>query len=233
MALWNFDRITKTKPKRVEQQVGVAFVSILFGVVVGLIVSQLAGEIQAAVNDQGEYRGLRLAHLSVAVLLSVLSFIGYFASTNRPQHRIHFFNLPLGLFVLDVLMVFDYYVIFQFAESSRLDEVQTESSATPETILVLIAFVLYVFWDKLAHKIALDEKYQEAIEASVDSSDRTKSRRIVTQVFTIGVALILIVVLLWNPSTDVGVVAVDLALIGVLLAYRVAKPLFDPTVALR
>lgn len=225
------NRIFRTQPKKVETQVGVRFVSILFVVVVGLMVSGLAGELRTWLDPNIEVRISRVSHLLVAVFLTVLSFIGYFASQNRPQHRIYFFNLPLALFVLDVLMVFDYYIVLGLAESAAAIEPMSRADARPEAILVAIAFLLYFLWDLVSWRIGADPEYQKSIDGIVD--DQFGARRWVTLLFLVTFSVIAIVTLRWNPNTDESVAWFDALLIGGLFVYRVAKPFFDPTVSTR
>ena len=216
---------------KVKEHVGLAFVSILFGIVVGLMVADLADEIRGWIYSATDVRISRVTHLLVGVFLTVLSFLGYFASQNRPKHRIYFFNLPLALFLLDVLMVFDYYVVLGFTESAFGAEIFTRTDARPEAILVAAAFFLYFLWDIVGWKISSDAEYQETIDAPIDK--QFGARRWVTFAFLILFMFIAIIIWQWNPSSEVCVALLDGLLIAILIAYRITKPLFDPTVTTR
>ena len=224
-------RISKTQPKKVEEHVGVAFVAILFGVVVGLIVSELAGEIRSWADRGTDVRISRVTHLLVGVVLTVLSFLGYFASQNRPRHRIYFFNLPLALFILDVLMVFDYYIVLGFTESLPGAEVVTRADARPEAILIAVTFLFYILWDVVSWRIAKDSLYQKAICETIRNEFGGRRRVTITFFFVFFAAAVTISY--FDPQTEVGVAWTNIFLIIFLVLYRIAKPLIDSTIILR
>jgi len=216
---------------KAKDPVGIAFVAILFGIVVGLMVADLAKEVYVMVNSDTGVRASRFSHLLVGVVLTVLSFLGYYASQNRPLHRIYFFNLPLALFVLDVLMVFVYYMVLGFTESAVGADKMTPTDARPEAILVAVVFLLYFLWDIVSLKISGDDEYQKAIHRTGDV--KFGARRWTT--FTFLLLSMMFAILTWrqNPDGETTVVIYDVILITMLFAYRVAKPLFDSTVSTR
>jgi cytochrome bd-type quinol oxidase subunit 2 len=236
---WN--RLFRTAPEREGEEgaesVGVAFVSILFGVVVGLIVGELAQEVQAGFDPAKQVREPRLLHLAVGTVLATLSFIGYYSSKNRPTHRIKFFNLPLAAFVLDVLMVFAYYLVFSFTESQAGADVATRSDARSEAYIIALAFLLYSLWDLVSWRIKSDQPYQDAVKPkdAVQGQIHTDfgARRWTTLAFLVIFGVFAVIIALVDSSSDGTVVAFDVALIALLVAYRVAKSSFDPGVKIR
>ena len=84
---------------------GATFVNILFGLVVTQAAVSIAEQIVVWYADGWEaVETTRCSHLLLALTLTVLSWIGYHQSQQYPPFLM-FMNLPMVLFVLDVLMV--------------------------------------------------------------------------------------------------------------------------------
>lgn len=240
-----WDRITATAPEYVgESHTGVTFVNVLFGIVVSVIVVGLAKDISDAVQDVSSLRETRLFHLGVGVVVTVGSWIGYHSSQHRPQLRIKFVNLPLWQFMLDVSMVFIYFLILQFAEQSRvssapiLADVQQPTAfvaddARPEAVLVAIAFLLYVLWDYVSWRIKRDGEYSAALNLAPSPNEKFGPRRWVTLTFWVLTSGLAMGVLYTKPASSSWIIAIDTALIFLAVAYRLAKQLFDPAVTNR
>lgn len=129
------------------------------------------------------------------------------------------------MFVLDVLMVFLYYILFQFTESARGAEVFLRPDARPEATIVAIAFALYLLWDVASWRIQADQEYQDALGDDRQADGEFGGRRIVSLAFFALFVALMVAVLAIDPQTGASVQAVDWLLLAGLLAYRVAKPL--------
>ena len=226
--LFDRERIFDSKPEEADESVVLAFVSILFGVVAGLIMSDLADQLEVVFDGGRNARDERVWHLLVGAALTILSYIGYYSSANSAHHRIKFLNLPFVLFCLDVLMVFVYYVLFRYAEAGTG---LSSPDALPEALVVFVSFVLYLSWDFISWRIRADEGYQAVLQR--DPIDSFGRRRWVTFFFTILFGAIALVIWLVDPSSSRAVVRVDVLLIVLLALYRLAKVGFDDEASTR
>lgn len=141
-------------PKRDERSVGIGFVDVLFALVVAKVLDSVSW------SDLHHVSGVRVANLSIATVATLASWIGYHNSINRPRFKIRFFNWPLAQFALDILMVFDYWLLATSAGVARQPSARDGVTAG----LVLFAFVLYCLWDLVSFFIGRQEKYQDLIE---------------------------------------------------------------------
>lgn len=197
--------------RRVDE-VGITFIDVLFALVVSRIL--------AAATDASSLPAPAISHLLVAAALTTFSWVGYHNSAHRPQYPIRFINLPFWQFLIDVLLVGDYW--FVAATVEYVPEIPTRlnspTSAQPEALGVFLAFVFYTLWDEVSRRIYSSSKYAD----DSDSSERLRRRR-VTWVFALMSAAVFVVTLLWMPRDGGKVVALDVALLLVLSFYRVAK----------
>lgn len=125
-------------PKIDPGTTGVSFVDILFALVVGQVLDPV--RLWALSQSDHPLPAASVLHLAVALVITLASWVGYHGSSNRPQFRIVFFNLELAKFALDIGMVVVYFLMAAYA-------VRTPVSVRPETLLVSIAFGLYLLWD--------------------------------------------------------------------------------------
>lgn len=190
---------------------GVDFVDILFALVVAEILTPL--------RHPKEILSVGYAHLGVAAVLTLASWVGYHHSSNRADRK--FRLLPndrvMWLFVLDIAMVVLYWLAA--AQAEVLDHearfVPT-ASARPESWIVVASFVLYALWDALS-------AWEKAGDRRVLT--RLTSRRWLTiSCLVIGLAIAIVVELV-DPTHGVAIVAADTVLVALLLGYRVAKEL--------
>ncbi len=230
-----YRRVFRTKPSidKANERVGVNFVDILFGLVVTAAVLALADEVVTGwANDAVGADETRIAHLVVAITLTVLSWIGYHMSQQRPPFQIQFVNFPLLQFGLDVAMVVTYYFVVLTAENSRSNNGPSiDPTVRPEAILIAFAFLLYFAWDWLGYRVFRDPAYATANNSKPKTS--YTGRRWVTVVFfAISVATATFA-WYWNPHRPRTVIAFDAFLFAVLVLYRIAKPAFDRTTWVR
>jgi hypothetical protein len=180
-------------------------------------------------------------HLTVAVVLTLMSWVGYHNSVNRPRFVIGFPNLPLVQFVLDIAMVVVYGLAVFSVETATNRGQRVHTTLWPEAVLVSIAFVLYALWDRVALTVRKTVAYRDEWERAMnerpdlglkpmrsadDGFDR--KRRHVTYwcaLFAAGLAVGAVAVdaaAAAEPPT-IAVAVIDGGLILLLLGYRLAK----------
>jgi hypothetical protein len=212
-------------------------VNILFGLVVTAAVAEFAQTMVVwQVHGIESINETRLAHLLVAITLTTLSFVGYYQSQQNPPFLMKFINIPLEQFVLDVSMVITYYVAVVMAKSGGV-----AGSIRPETALIAVAFFLYFLWDFFGYRLGRDRVYNETLnEFLKDEGGEPKDRdgaygprRWVTVAYLL-IAVVLGVIGWWvNPRTPGPIIAIDGALLLVIVTYRLAKPLADRQIKTR
>ena len=224
-----FNRVGRTRPEQDvgASQFGVGFVDILFGLVVTTAVEPLAqagaGLLQRPQSDVSE---TRLAHLALAFVVSLSSWIGYHQSKQYPKFAIKLVNLPLVMFGLDVAMVVTYYVIVATAEP-----VGASADARPEFVLVGFVFVLYSVWDLLGWRVWGDPAYALVLQRSAEK--QVGPRRKVTFASTAIVVVSSVFVWRDHPQSPRVVIALDAGLVLLAVIYRLTKQLVDPDVLVR
>lgn len=232
-----FRRLFRTVPEldRGEKRYGATFVNILFGLVVAEAAIQFSRELVKWWGNGWEaVDEARLAHLLVAITLTVLSWIGYHQSQQYPPFLIKFINIPFFHFILDVSMVVVYYVVVAVAENSDPTTGPLISkSPRPEAILVFAAFALYVLWDLLGYRIFRDPEYSKRLATPRNPETKLGPRRWVTAVFCCATGILAGVIWWVDPVTPASVIASDVILVLVLFLYRLCKQGSDPKVLTR
>jgi hypothetical protein len=237
-------RLFRTVPEldRANKRSGATFVNILFGLVVTQAAIDLAEELVKFWDDGGEaIVETRLAHLSVAIVLTVLSWIGYHQSQQYPPFLIKFINIPFLQFVLDIAMVVTYYVVVAVAENSTTAEVLNDDAGTvlthgaaPEAFLIFVVFGLYAMWDIAGYRLFRDPEYATRLETPRDPASETFGpRRRVTILYFFATGFLALAVWLWDPRSAGGVVLADTIIIVVLFLYRLTKQAVDPKMKTR
>lgn len=208
---------------------GVAFVSVLFSLVVAKIADGAVEPVRAIFDDQGSFEepGVSIAHHFVGLVLTVTSFVGYFTSKNGPQLRIKFFNLPLLQIFLDSAMVIVYFFVPVYAEGPGDD-----ATARPEALLVSIAFGLYVAWDVLGWRLRRDPLSQLAL-GRLPQSEYGYRRWITLGAIALSWPTTAWLFLARPVLSPALVIAWDLGLVVLLLGFRIAKTMGDNEVRCR
>lgn len=207
---------------------GVAIVSVLFGLVVARVAEGFVELVRALLGTRSfEEASAGIAHHMVGFVLTITSFVGYFASKNGPQLKIKFFNFPLLQIILDCAMVVVYFFVPVYAENAGDDP-----TARPEAMLVSVAFGLYVAWDLVSWRLRGDGLSQLALGRNPEHG--YGYRRIVTVVSLVA-SLAITARLFVGPEVQSFsfVIAWDGVLILLLFAYRVAKAAGDEEIKYR
>ena len=207
--------------------VGISYVDILFALAVGVVLDPVKSWASSPAKNPLPLP--EVLNLAVSLTVILCSFIGYHNSTNRPRFKIRFVNISFIKFFLDISMVVVYFILAGFAA-------QSPPTLRAETLLILIAFALYLMWDFAGWYEASDPRYKAVWCAAMEDELRTdvnantpwrgmeRKRAIPTAVglfLTLGLCLYT-----WKtavPPTPQTVFIVDGMLIAVLFIYRVAK----------
>lgn len=199
-------------PQLDPRQVGLTFVDVLFALVMGQVIMPFA------VATKPPAAGV--AQLVLAGVLTITSWVGYHSSWNRPRWFIRFPNLPLWQFLVDVLLVIDYWLLAASVQGTP-GAWSSRATPIPACVLVAVAFGLYVVWDWLAKRIRKDLRYAEAPQSHDDPR-----RRVVTLVCFAVSVVILIVFVVIQMHSGAATVAVVVGLTVLTVLYRVLKDLF-------
>jgi hypothetical protein len=225
------------EPKLDPAAVGISFVDILFALVVGQILAPVAAWMthpQRAANSISAQAWLAL---TVALVLTITSWIGYHNSSNAAHFRLQFVNVELIKFALDIAMVVAYFLVA--ANAAR-----REPSLDIETGLIAASFGLYLLWDFAGvyqrrrtplrgHRNPYREEW-EAVRKDADRKDvpelqifrRTNRGRVLTTFLgMVATVALFVVVRVWYPNdaTECTAIVVGSLLLGVLAAYRIIK----------
>lgn len=210
----------KTAPEIDEEKVGITFVDVLFALVVGEILSPL--------RRWWTIPSLGWTHLAVALVLTLGSWIGYHMSANRPRYSIRLVNWPFAQFVLDIAMVITYWIVAVTVPVPQYlpflgDAPPPAATALPEAILVFIAFVLYVMWDRVGHIMQNAPAFPSVVEKPYDPARRKTT--VIFALVSAGIAVLAGVVdHCWGDPWS-WVLTIDILLIADLVLYRTAKEL--------
>ncbi|WP_199043385.1 hypothetical protein [Glycomyces salinus] len=156
------------------------------------------------------------AHLILAAVLVITSWIGYHNSTGRSTYRIEFFNLPLAQFSIEMTHVYLFWLVATTAETAA----SRRASAIPETVLLVVVFALFMVWDQVALAMRRSERYT----TSSMREDHPERRRVTNLVFLFIFGLS-VVVLIVDPRSPAAVIAIDAVLGLCLIAHRAVQNL--------
>ena len=118
-------------------------------------------------------------------------------------------------------MVVVYWLVASSAESETTGAT-SEPSARPESLLVLLAFVLYAAWDFVALQIRRDVAYIQRPER-----EDVPGRRHVTWVFVVLAAVVALIAPRVGDTAG-AIYFLDVLLIVLLIGFRLAKEFVTP-----
>jgi hypothetical protein len=201
-----------------DRLTGLNFIEVLFALVVARTLEPIA--------NYRHIPAVGWAHLAVAGVLTITSWIGYHNSRNRPRFFITFGApiWPLLQFLIDVALVVVYWLTATSAEGTGT-ELGARASAKPEALLVLIAFVLYCLWDWVGLEIRKDRRFGRRL---IENDSR--ARRAVTWVTTFVALALCGTTWLADPRSTGWIVVVDGLLVVLLIGFRVAKDHWRPAI---
>lgn len=180
---------------------GLSFVDILFALVAGKILDTL--------TRTDSITPVGWAHLSVAAVLMIMSWVGYHTSQARARD-IRFFNLPLVQFLIDVALVVLYWMAVIFVEHTS--PLAQDASALPQAVIIAIVFLLYAAWDVTSWRVA---------------GGGTYGRRRVVSVIWLLVSMLLLALSAYtnsfHPHNATLIIGLACGSVVLLIGYRIHK----------
>jgi hypothetical protein len=204
----------QTAPNELDAaNVGIGFVDVLFA----LVIAQAFNAIDW--NHLRQITAGPLSSLVVAIEVTLLSWIGYHNSRNKAKAVVRIFNLQLLQFVIDILLVFDYWLL---VTSAGVGPIHNQSGQVT-AMLVFVSFTLYLAWDFVSARMAKSSAY-----GFIDKPTDSRYRRRSTFMCWAATAVLFLVTFWWHDRyTSVIVINVCLGLIAILFRWRkdrVPKP---------
>jgi len=158
-------------------------------------------------------------HLVFCIVLIACSWVGWSNSIQNKRPLSDVFDWQFVDLLLDIVLVFVYFVIVYKVELSNDAQVRSPiPSAAPEARGLLVVFCVYAVWDVVADVFNSRMGRLSACAVHISAS-------------LLCVLLSLGTYLFFNRTTrEASVVAVDAALVGLVFVFRALKP-FERTVA--
>jgi hypothetical protein len=212
------------EPKLDPSKVGISFVDLLFAAVVPF-------QLQA-LDHWWRLRPVGWVQVSTSLVLLLTSWVGYHNSSSRSRWLIDFVNLPLLIFVLDILMVLIYGFSAFAAEVGATTGTSERCSPVPMAIAVALTFVLYVLWDRANLTLKETCKYQRAWRTAHDDEGMTvrklsdvPRRRHITMAFCAAFIVVAVVSASLDSQGDpvARTIVVNAILILLLVSFRLTK----------
>jgi hypothetical protein len=196
--------IWKREKRPDESQTSLTFTDVIFGLVFTEIFTRASAlySLSTAVD----------VHLALSLAVAVGSYIGYRGSLKRGTYRLAFFNLPLLRFVLDLFMIFLYYVLAVTPDETKNPKVLVD--ARTDSLVVLLIFAAYLAWD-LVSRLMVHNDYKISFQGN---------RMAVTLVAFVAAGVVAIIA--WTASSPLNqhlAIVVDSFLIAIAILYRWAK----------
>ncbi len=207
-AFWNPVKISLQhsipSPQRDLQTVGTVFIDVLFGVVVAKALD-LSSTGQRTIAEQ--------LNLLLAIVVTVSAWIGYHNSRNRARYTISFFNLPLFQFIIEIALVYVYWLLV--VSSTRISRGTPSVADAPvltEAILVTCYFALSSCWDLTAWAMRRTSKY-----SAMRIEDDRPRRRLVTRVFLLIFMTLSVIIGVAQPVGSVSTLLTVVMIIMVVM----------------
>jgi hypothetical protein len=182
--------------------VGLVFVDVLFAAVATKILEQSS---RGGVPFKGK------TQLGLAAVLTITAWIAYHNSTNRAAYKMAYINLPLVQFLMDLLLVYLYWLVASSAEQ----DATTRPTVVPEALMLAVVFLIFLGWDQVALAMRRSSRYP-----GVTLTDDRPRRRVVTIGFFGVFAVFAVLSTVADPRDRYLIGALDLALAVGLIAHR-------------
>lgn len=206
----------------------ISFVEMLFALAAG----QVGIHAAELVAMEGSARIAGVFHLILGLVVVAASWFGWQRSAVRSsrQEVERLFSMPFMGLLLDVGLVIIYFILIEQVDITKApnDVAVISPSARPEALWLLVVFVVYVIWD-----VVTDVLSPGSIPALPTGRQRISvflRAVIACTLCSTACALLSALVLLAardNPTTW-SVVLLDVALLAVVLLFRVLKPFLEP-----
>lgn len=184
--------------------IGVSYIDLLFGIVVGQVFTGLAN---ARLDESG-----RTSHLILALATVTFSWIAYHHTKVHYLRDLEIGTLAFGQFVVDIGILGLYFALAQEAMGEK-------GALIPEAWLLAAIFAAYFVWDCF--------QYELFGEALLTQRDGQRKWRSAMRAMGPNILMALIFVLIaagvhthGEPKTETPVVGSDAALLVVMYLYR-------------
>jgi hypothetical protein len=194
------------RPARLDESLtSLTFTDVIFGLVFTQIFIRASalGGLSTALD----------VHLALSFAVAVGSYIGYRGSLKRGTYKLAFFNLPLLRFILDLFMIFLYYVL-------AVTPVETNKApplvhARADAFAILLIFAAYLAWDLVSKLMSTGDYKQVSFDG----------RRTLVTVGGLIIAAVVfgIASTTSHPLSQHLAIVVDSILIAMVIMYRWAK----------
>jgi len=139
MTMSNGWKLFKGRNKTADQgKTSLTFTDVIFGLVITQIFVQ-------AVPFR-KLSGPVLVHLGLATVVVLGSYIGYRRSLKRGEPPLYFFSLSLLRFMLDLAMIFLYYLLVVTPDTTK-DPATAHVSSRFDAVVGASIFLLFLLWD--------------------------------------------------------------------------------------
>ena len=155
-------------------------------------------------------------HLFLCAMLIATSWVGWSNSIQLKQRLCEVFDLQFLELLLDILLVFIYFVIVARVEITTGTSAVEVPSATPEAWGLVVVFVVYALWDVCTDVVRSRQKFVQALGVHA---------------FASVLCFLLSYLCLWRCKEVMSVfavVAVDVSLIAIVFVFRALKRLERP-----
>lgn len=203
------------KPRYLESDIGGLFLDFLFAIVLARILVEF--------SEVGNLPAVAASQLALAGILTLTSWLAYRGSRQVSRFALQYFNLPLLLFVIHLALVVLYFVLAAAVEAGPSGSPSPLPSATLESAIVAISFVLYWSWESVAATIRRRPKYRRALPLRVLREEVPEARRTVTLWFTMATVVIAALVAIVDPHGPVTVQLIDYGFVLLVVTYRWVK----------
>jgi hypothetical protein len=200
--------LTAPPPVRLDAaRIGTVFIDVLFGAV-----TAKALDLSTSLNG---VPAAGRAQLTLAMIVTITSWLGYHNSSGRNSYRIMFFNLPLLQFVIEILHLLVYWLLVTTsAQWQGPTHLKVSETAIPETVLVAVVFILFCAWDFTALAMRRSAKYEE-----MKLEDDNPPRRAVTLYYTALFAILSLIIFL-TESGGFWIIAMAVLLAVLVVSHR-------------
>jgi hypothetical protein len=194
-----------------QRSVGLVFVDVLFAAVATKILEQSS---HGGLPFEGK------TQLALAAVLTITAWIAYHNSTNRAGYKMEYVNLPLVQFLMDLLLVYLYWLVATSAE----EDSRARPTVVPEALILATVFLVFLGWDQVALAMRRSPRYP-----GVTLADDRPRRRTVTLSFFGVFAVVAAYGTVVDPHDRYLVGALDFSLAAGLIAHRYIQHLVAGT----
>lgn len=207
----------------------ITFVEMLFALAVGQVGIRAAD----LASMEGSNRFVGVSHLILGLVVIAASWFGWQRSAVRSarQEVERLFSVAFLGLLLDVGLVIIYFILVQELDIDSTDGVATISpNASPEAFWILVIFISYFVWDIVTDVLSPGSMPSQSTLARKISLWARVVVACTACSFVAALLSCLVLIAARRCSSPKSVVFLDIALLAVVLLFRVLKPVLEPRV---